>query len=872
MNERKYARNFGGSLLSLAGVLLSANSPLAAERYVNVNSANPTPPYTNWSTAATNIQAAVDVAAAGDEILVTNGIYSTGDRWWSATFNRVVVDKSLRLRSVNGPSVTIIDGGQSDRCVYLTNGASLCGFTLTNGSAQWGGGVFCESTNAAISQCVVSGNSAFYDWATPPAQGGGVFGGTLSNCTLSGNTAKADLRFSTPGVGGGACLSTLNNCTLMDNSAEDTTAADGWPSPAYGGGAADCLLNNCALIGNTAGVGGGASGSTLNNCTVTGNSGSINWASLFQPPGVGGAYGSALNNCIVYFNTGYFDNCDPSSALNYCCTFPLPTNGVCNIDGVPLLMRSNGWVNLRLQPASPCINAGNNAYAVGATDLDGNPRVNRGRVDIGAYEFQANSRYVDINSFNPSPPYTNWATAATNIQHAVDAAVAGDEIVVTNGIYANGQRWATKVVVDKALSLRSVNGPTVTAIDGGGSNRCVYLTNGATLSGFTLTNGVGQFGHGSSWGPGPLIGGGLWCESLSAVVSNCVISGNSTASDYDYELFIGEGGGVYGGTLNNCTLSENQAVGLDFNGSAPGYGGGAAQATLNNCTVIGNFALYGSGFDAGGGVSDCTLNNCILSGNSAYLGGGAYNSTLNNCTLCGNSTMESFGFLTPGGGAFGSTLNNCVIYFNNGTNYDPSSVLNYCCTTPLPTGGIGNIDFDPLFVNTNGWTDLRLQSNSPCINAGLNAVVSAGPDLDGNSRLAGGAVDIGAYEFQSPTSTISYAWLQQYGLATDGSADFADPDGDGMNNWQEWRCGTDPTNALSALRLLGQSEGGTNVMVTWQSVAGVSYFLQRRINLGVSSAFTMLATGIPGQPVTTTFIDTNAPGAGSWFYRVGVGN
>ena len=61
-------------------------------------------------------------------------------------------------------------------------------------------------------------------------------------------------------------------------------------------------------------------------------------------------------------------------------------------------------------------------------------------------------------------------------------------------------------------------------------------------------------------------------------------------------------------------------------------------------------------------------------------------------------------------------------------------------------------------------------------------------------------------------------------------------------------------------------------MVTWQSVAGVSYFLQRRINLGVSSAFTMLATGIPGQPVTTTFIDTNAPGAGSWFYRVGVGN
>jgi hypothetical protein len=129
---------------------------------------------------------------------------------------------------------------------------------------------------------------------------------------------------------------------------------------------------------------------------------------------------------------------------------------------------------------------------------------------------------------------------------------------------------------------------------------------------------------------------------------------------------------------------------------------------------------------------------------------------------------------------------------------------------------------------------------------------------------------IGAYEFQSPTSLISYAWLQQYNLPTDGSADTADPDGDGLNNWQEWRCGADPTNALSVLRLLPPVTAATNVTLSWQSVAGVNYFLERATSLVASPGFTPLATNVSGQSGTTTYTDTNAIGAGPWFYRVGL--
>src|SRR5205814_2048629 len=74
----------------------------------------------------------------------------------------------------------------------------------------------------------------------------------------------------------------------------------------------------------------------------------------------------------------------------------------------------------------------------------------------------AATRYVDVNNTNATFPYTSWATAATNIQQAVDIAQTSEVILVTNGIYSSGGRLfggsSNRVAIDgKVLTIQSVN-------------------------------------------------------------------------------------------------------------------------------------------------------------------------------------------------------------------------------------------------------------------------------------------------------------------------------------------------------------------------------------------------------------------------------
>ena len=95
---------------------------------------------------------------------------------------------------------------------------------------------------------------------------------------------------------------------------------------------------------------------------------------------------------------------------------------------------------------------------------------------------------------------------------------------------------------------------------------------------------------------------------------------------------------------------------------------------------------------------------------------------------------------------------------------------------------------------------------------------------------------------------------------------------DGDNNWQEWVAGTNPTNAVSALRMLAAAGAVAAVTVTWSSVTNRTYALERAIDLGAAPAFSVLRSNLPGLPDTTTFTDTNTLGSAPRFYRVRVEN
>ncbi|HEX5220261.1 MAG TPA: choice-of-anchor Q domain-containing protein [Verrucomicrobiae bacterium] len=442
---------------------------------------------------------------------------------------------------------------------------------------------------------------------------------------------------------------------------------------------------------------------------------------------------------------------------------------------------------------------------------------------------------------------------------------------------------------------------------GGGA----YLYPGGTLSNCILAGNV-AYGDGGGARSGTLVncslignrafvdgGAALW-----STLSNCYLFNNRADSN---------GGGVYSGSLDNCTVISNYA-GANGGGASDSTlrncnlvrnsasaGGGVAGGTIINSTVVSNSAATGGGASGsfvtncvlpwntattGGGASFCNVKNSSILGNTAAMGGGSYSGSLENTLVISNRANQGgganqnvmrnctivFNEADQGGGLYFGRMYNSICYYNtstNGENYQQGAgdVGNRNCVKPLPAVGTGNFTNAPLFQNETAG-DFRLQPMSPCINAGRNADAPEGPDLSANSRIAGGTVDLGAYEFQTPTSLISYAWLQQYGLPSDGSVDYLDGDGDGHNSWQEWRAGTVPTNSQSVLRLLPPLRVSPGLSVKWQSVTGKLYWIERSTNLLLISPLVTRGTNLFATSNSVTFNDVTATNLGPYYYRV----
>jgi len=329
-------------------------------------------------TAFATIQTAIDSSFNGYTVIVHAGIYEE---------NINFLGKNIRLTSADPANEeiinsTIIDGNDANSVVIFsgTEGSSciLTGFTITNGTAPYGGGVCGNGTMATIENNTICGNKG---------QGSGKLGdygaaGGLLDCDgliqhniISGNSA---------GFGGGLC-----HCdgTIRYN----IISYNGWYA---GGGLFDCngTISNNLLVANGAVYGGAlvSCNGSISNCTVIGN-----W-SAHDGSGLDNCNGS-ISNCIIYQNwPPWMEQIENCSTPIYSCIERWDGGGLGNTNLDPCFIEpgywdaNNLWVDgdYHLLPDSPCIDAGDPNYVAepNQTDLDGNPRVRGDAIDMGPYE------------------------------------------------------------------------------------------------------------------------------------------------------------------------------------------------------------------------------------------------------------------------------------------------------------------------------------------------------------------------------------------------------------------------------------------------------------------------------------------------------
>lgn len=429
---------------------------------------------------------------------------------------------------------------------------------------------------------------------------------------------------------------------------------------------------------------------------------------------------------------------------------------------------------------------------------------------VNRISYSSNVVYVD-SSIAVSGDGSSWVTAFKTLSEALDfaryCAENIDSILIARGTYyptglqSGTDRSSTFLIPQRGGiklygGFNSSNGsrdiagnPTILSGDIGTPNNNsdnsfhVFIianinstADSVVVDGVTIRDGYAGNAYGSNTYNTVNInqydGGGICvvsCASHKIVVSNCIMTANSTREF---------GAGMYNENASpiiiHCRFISNTAPGFTFGGGMANIN---ASPYIAYCTFAGNGQTY-----FGGGMynesASPTITNCAFTGNEGQYGGGIYNesssSIITNCTIAGNKSE-----IYSGGGIYNGSsspvITNCIIWGNTNYNiysYGNSITINNSIVTGIAGGnsGTGNSSANPQLVNAPSYTtapftggDYRLQAISPAINMGNNSVVSVPVDLDGNSRIAGGTVDAGAYEVsifipQSDTACESYTF------------------------------------------------------------------------------------------------------------------
>jgi len=405
--------------------------------------------------------------------------------------------------------------------------------------------------------------------------------------------------------------------------------------------------------------------------------------------------------------------------------------------------------------------------------------------------------YVDDNAC-PGPGSGTPEDPFCRVQDAIDAAAIGDTVLVLPG------RYVENIDLGFYITVRSLAGPEVTILDGGGLATVARVDTGSVIEGFTITNGffdevMGAGGVYVSFGTvrGNVIvgntasrGGGVHINGFSVVEGNRIEQNEASV-----------GGGIYVSGIG-FLVRDNQIVGNHaFDGGGAWYRNYVEDTTKStNNLYAGNHAdRFGGGIDVGETYSfGVTFRyDSIVDNDCGDRGGGLYAS---NC--------EDFGLVD---------LVGCIVWGNQAAVGNDQIYLSTECTGTVAYncvegGGYGAIvTEDPLFVGATYYLTQDDSQTSPCVDVG-----PASGDIPPGSTAIDGRPDV---------YPIDLGYHNPYGLVT--AADCQGIDG------------------VDVLRVNGLSGAGNGFVVEVSSAEPLSATIELPAAGGEGRYFAQLHPGAP---------------------------